>query len=119
MSISDPCRTGGICARGKTPSTIRTPGLVTQEVGEPEERGGVDAGTHLYLRMWATWRLSVIKVKMQKYMTRMGQNTGTSKTGMKAAKKASVMAFVALYLQGFFVCVCARGLATGRGQSEE
>jgi len=55
--------------------------------------------THLYLRMWATWRLSVMNMRMKKYMTRMGQKTGTSKTGMHDATIENVTALVAEYLR--------------------
>jgi len=49
--------------------------------------------------MWATWRLSVMNMRMKKYMTRMGQKTGTSKTGMHDATIENVTALVAEYLR--------------------
>jgi hypothetical protein len=59
-----------------------------------------DLETHLYLRMCAICLRMVMNVRRQKYMTRMGQKTGTSKSGMNEATREKAIARVALCLRG-------------------
>lgn len=46
------------------------------------------------LSLTMIWRFIVRHVRTMKYMTRIGQNTGTSNTSKKVQKKAKVVDFI-------------------------
>jgi len=54
-------------------------------------------GIYRYFIMCLIWRFIVKQKRMIKYMTRIGQNTGTLKTSKNVQMKPIIMAFVAEY----------------------